>query len=536
MHLRVFITALALLCLLPSCARRQTQVAEADREQVLLEGVGYELVDLDPQLTTGTAAQTIATALFEGLVREDGHDLHPVPGVAQSWEIAPDLLHYRFHLRADARWSDGSPVTAADFAASWRRILTPSLGAENANLLFVLQGAEDFHRGRSSDFGGVGVRAADPRTLDVTLAHPAPYFLSLLCNMAWVPVPARIIARHGPLYTPGNPWARPGSLVGNGPFDLASWRTDQAVVVARSDTYWDRGRVRLSAIRFFPIDSVDAEERAFRAGQLHLTDTLPAGHLEAYRSAAPPVLRIDPYLATYFYRLNTRRPFLNDSRVRRALALAVDRQAIVRRILGGGQQPAGAFTPPGLAGYAPDPLLATDFARARSLLASAGHPGGAGLPEFELSLNTSENHQLIAEAIQESWRRELGVRVRILSQENKTLLAARSTGSYDILRSDWVADYADPTSFLNVWRGDSGNNLTGWADPRYDAFLHAADESRDPAARIQNWKAAEDILLTAAPIIPIYYYTHVFLIRPSVQGWHPTLLDHHPFQEVWLQP
>lgn len=531
--LRLRLLPWCLLPLLAACTR-ETRVQEGDRQGILNEGVGYELVDLDPQLTTGTAAQTIASALFEGLVREDGRNLHPVPGVAQSWDASPDGLHYTFHLRPDAKWSDGAPVTAGDFVQSWRRILTPTLGAENANLLFVLRGAEDFNRGRARDFSAVGVRADDPRTLSVTLAHPAPYFLSLLCTMAWLPVPVRVIAAHGPLYTPGSPWTRAGVLVGNGPFTLASWRPDEAVVVTKSATYWDRAHERLNGIRFYPIDSTDAEERAFRAGQLHLTDALPAGHLDAYRDASPPVLRIDPYLATYFYRLNVRRPFLSDARIRRALALAVDREAIVARILRGGQRPAAAFTPPGLSGYTPDPLLATDYAGARALLAAAGHPGGAGLPVFELSLNNSENHQLIAEAVAETWRRELGVRVRILSQENKTLLAARSTGSYDILRSDWVADYPDPTSFLNVWRSDSGNNLTGWADPRYDALLRAADDSSDPATRVRLWRQAEDELLTAAPIIPIYYYTHVFLIRPSVRGWYPNLLDHHPFQEVWL--
>ncbi|HEY3754752.1 MAG TPA: peptide ABC transporter substrate-binding protein [Opitutaceae bacterium] len=521
-------------CLLPSC-RHQTRVEQGDQTQTLHEGVGYELVTLDPQVTTGTAAQSIATALFEGLTREDGRDLHPVPGVADTWTVASDQLHYSFHLRPDARWSDGTPVTADDFVASWRRVLTPSFAAENANLLFVLRGAEAFYRGETTNFATVGVHAADARTLDVELAHPAPYFLALLSNMAWLPVPTKVIAAHGALYTPGNDWAKPGSLVGNGPFVLTSWQTDQDVVVTRSDTYWDHSHVRLNSIHFYPIDSVDTEERSFRAGQLHLTDALTAGHLDLYRNAKPPVLRIDPYLATYFYRINVRRPFLNDPRIRRALALAVDRTGIVKRVLRGGQQPAPAFTPPGIGGYNPEPVLATNYAEARALLAAAGHPHGVGLPVFELSLNTSENHQAIAEAVQEVWRRELGVEIRIEAQENKTLLAARSTGDYDILRSDWVADYADPTSFLNVFRGDSGNNLTGWSDAKYDALLKAAEKATTPEDRHSLWRHAEHELLTEAPIIPIYYYTHVFLIRPSVQGWYPTLLDHHPYQEVWLK-
>jgi oligopeptide transport system substrate-binding protein len=379
------------------------------------------------------------------------------------------------------------------------------------------------------------VAAIDPRTLRVTLEHPAAYFLALLCHMAWMPVPLRTIAAHGSVTRRGNPWTKAGSLVGNGPFTLERWQTDRAIVVRKSASYWDAARVRLTEIRFYPIDSVDAEEREFRAGQLHLTDSLAVSRVEAYRRDSPALLRVDPYLATYFYRINTQRPFLSDPRVRRALALAVDRRAIVEKLLRGGQAPADAFTPPGMAGYAPGVLLTTDFAAARALLAAAGHPNGAGLPTFQLSLNNSENHRLVAEAVQQGWLRELGVRVELHNQENKTMLAARRTGDYELMRADWVADYPDPSSFLQVWRGDSGNNYTGWSDSGYDAAMFAADRTSDPAERRELWRKAEATMLDAAPIIPIYFYTHVFLIRPSVHGWYPTLLDHHPYQEVWLE-
>ena len=518
------------------CGRPETVVAAGDRTQVLHRGVGYEVVDLDPQLVTSPAEQTVIAALFEGLVREDAQDLHPVPGVAASWQVSPDGLQYVFHLRPDAKWSDGRDVTAADFVASWHRMLTPSLAAENASLLYVLQGAESYHRGASTDFSTVGVAALDPHTLRVTLEHPAAYFLSLLCHMAWMPVPLPTIAAHGAVGQRGNPWTKAGTLVGNGPFTLQSWQPDRAIVVKKSPSYWDAAHVRLQAIHFYPIDSVDSEEREFRAGQLHLTDALPVSKVESYRRDSPGLLRIDPYWATYFYRINTRRPFLSDARVRRALALAVDRKAIAEKLLRGGQAPAGAFTPPGMAGYAPGELLPTDFAAARALLTAAGYPGGAGLPTFHLSLNNSENHRLVAEAVQQGWLRELGVHVELLSQENKTMLAARRTGDYELMRSDWVADYPDPSTFLNVWRGSSGNNYTGWSNADYDAWLFAADRTADPGARDQLWLKAERTLLDSAPLVPIYYYTHVFLLQPSVHGWYPNALDHHPYQDVWLAP
>jgi oligopeptide transport system substrate-binding protein len=322
--------------------------------------------------------------------------------------------------------------------------------------------------------------------------------------------------------------------VGNGPFTLVEWRAGQRIIVAKSPTYWDAAAVRLREIDFYPF-TVDAEERAFRAGQLHVTDALPPAKIDAYRRDASRLLRIDPLLGTYFYRLNLARPPLGDVRVRRALALAVDRQAIVEKILRGDQLPAPAFTPPGMAGYTPPAGLATDFATARRLLAEAGFPGGKGLPSLELLYNSSESHRAIAEAVQETWRRELGVEVRLVNMENNSVLDARRTGSFQLLRSSWSADYADPQNFLSLWTGDSGNNFTGWTDPAYDALLRQAELAPDPAPRFALLQQAETRLLEAAPIIPVYYYTHVFLLQPAVKGWPPTLLDHHPYKHVWLE-
>ena len=523
---------------LPSggCLRRETNVQRGDREQILHRGIGPDLSDLDPHLATGTSEYTVLSALLEGLVSEDPLDLHPVPGVAERWDISPDGLVYTFHLRPDARWSNGDPVTARDFIASFRRMLTPALGADYAPMLYALLNAEAYHQGRLADFAQVGLAAPDDHTLSVTLEHPIPYFLAMLNHTAWLPVPVATIARYGPVDRRGTPWARPGRFVGNGPFVLKSWRPNQAIVVEKSPTYWDAARVRLRAISFHSFDSGDAEERAFRAGQLHLTEAMPPAKIDAYRRDQPQLLRIDAYLGTYFYRLNVTRPFLNEPRVRRALALAVDRSAIVEHILRGGQTPAHAFTPPGIAGYQPPAGIPTDFAEARHLLEEAGYPGGRGLPVFELLFNTSESHQLVAEAIQEMWRRELGVEVRLVNEELKSTLDARRTGNFQILRSVWIGDYADPASFLGVWASSSGNNYTGWSSPDYDRLLDQAARTADPAARFAVLQRAEALLLKAAPFIPIHYYTHVFLIRPSVHGWYPTLLDHHPYKYVWLGP
>lgn len=532
----LFLVLAGLLAFAAGCARRATPVEQGNRDQILHRGIGAELTDFDPHLASGTTDHIVLSALFEGLVAEDPVDLHPVPGVAERWEVSADGLVYTFHLRADARWSNGDPVTSADFLASWQRVLTPSLGADYANLLYVVRDAEAFHRGETSDFGTVGFAAPSPSIVTITLARRTPYFLSLLQHWMWFPVHLPSIEASGAVYQRGNAWARPGKLVGNGPFTLTSWESGQRIVVTKSPTYWDAASVKLNAVHLYPFESVDAEERAFRAGQLHLTDAIPVAKIDRYRADEPELLRIDPYLGSYFYRIDTAKPFLADVRIRQALNLAVDREAIVTHILRGAQNVPVSLVPPGTGGYQPPAVLRTDFDAARALLAEAGYPGGQGAPTVELLFNTSENHRLIAEAIQEMWRRELGLDVTLLNMEFRTTLEARRSGNYQILRSSWIADYDDPTSFLDVWRSSSANNYTGWSDPAYDALLDEAAGLNEPAARFAVLRRAEERLLTAAPIIPIYGYTHAFLIQPSVQGWHPTLLDHHPYKAVSLRP
>jgi len=515
------------------CSRADSNVRAGDATQTLHRGIGPDLADLDPQLATHTADTSVLSALLEGLVSEDPVDLRPVPGVAERWRVSPDGLTYTFYLRPDARWSDGAPVTAADFIASWRRILTPSLGATTAGRLYIIQGAEAFNRGDAA-FSQVGLRAPDARTLAVSLEHAAPWFLSALSSPPWLPVPVATIAKHGDVALRGNPWAEPGRFVGNGPFALESWSRGQEIVVRKSPTYWDRDHVRLGAIHFHAFDSIDAEERAFRAGQLHVTETMPPDRIDAYRRDAPGLLHIDPLLGTYFIRVNVRRPGLNDSRIRTALAMAIDRSSIVEKVLRGGQRPAFSFVSPGLAGYAPEPVQRLDADGARRLLAEAGRAGGGGLPRFTLMYNNSEVHREVAEALQEMWRRELGIQVSIENQELKGTLEARRTGAYDMLLSSWIPDYEDPSAFLEIWRGDDADNFTGWSSADYDSLLFSAARTQEPQARSALYQRAERLLLADAPVIPLYHYTHAFLMRPSVKGWHPTDLDHHPYKGVWL--
>lgn len=516
------------------CAKRETDAVRGIREQVLHRGLSADPSGLDPHLITGLPEINVASALFEGLVGEDPVDGHPVPGVAERWDVSPDGLTYTFHLRANARWSNGEPVTAPDFVHSVRRVLTPRLGADNAALLFVLANAAEYYAGTLADFARVGVRASGARTLELTLAHPAPYLPTLLTHPVWYPVHLPALEQAGGADRRDSDWTRPGSLVGNGPFVLKVWRRGEIIIADKSPTYWDAAAVRLNSIHFHPAADVDGEERAFRAGQLHITESLPVSKVDSYRREHHDVLRISPFLDTYFYRLNTTRPGLDNPLVRRALAAAIDRWAIVEKVTRGGQQPARSLTPPGMGGYVPPDLLGFDPDRARRLLEEAGFPGGQGLPPVVILINSSANHRVIAEVVQQMWR-SLGLQVEIDNMEQSSLFAKRRALDYSVLRSEWAADFADPKSFLDVFRGGSNNNHTGWSSAAYDRLLSAADHTADPAARHELLQQAETVLLGEMPVIPLYYFTNVRLVHPAVRGWHNLPLDRHPYKHVWLE-
>ncbi|MDR1789648.1 MAG: peptide ABC transporter substrate-binding protein [Opitutaceae bacterium] len=522
-----------LAALLPAACSRPANVETGNATRTLHRGIGPEPSSLDPHLATQAGDYAVLSALFEGLVAEDPVDLHPVPGAAESWSVSPDGLVWIFRIRGNARWSNGAPLAAADFAASWRRVLSPALASENAGLLFVLKNAAAYHRGELADFSRVGVAAPDARTLRVTLEHPVPWFPRLLQHWAWWPVHLPSIARNGPVDSRANNWAVPATLVCNGPFTLKQHRPGQRVIVEKNPLHWDAPSVRLDAIHFHPIADLHAEHRAYLSGQLHLTEGIPPAKIPASRRERPAELRTDPLLGVYFYRVNTADPRLSNRLFRRALNLAVPRAAITGKLLRAGERPASAFVPADLPGHKPPPGVATDYALARALLAESGVPAGTPV---EILYNTSDNHRAIAEVIQETWRRELRLDVTLRNMENKSVLEARAAGAYQLLRSSWIADYLDPMSFLEVFRGDSPNNHTGWRDPAYDALLDRAARETDPAARDRLYQEAEQLLLAASPVLPIHTHVHAYLKHPAVRGWHPTLLDHHPYKAVSLDP
>jgi oligopeptide transport system substrate-binding protein len=537
MPLRI-LAALTLLLTLPfaGCRPRETAVEAARHSRTLLVGNGAEPADLDPHIAVAFTDATLLVALFEGLTVIDEATSQALPGAATSWEISPDGLTYTFHLRPDGAWSNGAPVTAEDFVFSIERILSPKLASDYAYLLDVLAGAADYTAGKLTDFTQVGAKALDARTLQLTLARPTPYLLSLTAHQAWYPVHPASVRQHGDVHARGTGWTRPGALVGNGPFVLAEWRPDQHILVTKNPRYHGAAQNQIDAVRFFPVADPGVDERAFRAGQLHLTyDVLP-DRLDAWRREAPAQLRVDPFLEVFYVRFNTTRAPFTDVRVRRALALAIDREAIAGPVMRGSRAPARAFVPPGTAGYTSTAAVPTDFAAARQLLAEAGYPNGRGFPKIEVKMNADPVNTKVFEAFQQMWRRELGIECTLATMDFRVYIDTMQPLGFEVLRSRWVGDFNDPATFTDLFTSTSGNNNTGWKNPAYDRLIAAAASEQDTARRFELLRQAEAILIAEVPATPVFFGARTYLIHPDVQGWVPALLGIHRYQTIRLAP
>ncbi|MDO8542533.1 MAG: peptide ABC transporter substrate-binding protein [Opitutaceae bacterium] len=529
-----FVFGLCLL-LLPACTKRETDVEAGIRTQTLLIGNGVEPVSLDPHVTSSLNDACIFMALFEGLTALDEQTTRAVPAVAERWDVSPDGLVYTFQLRPSARWSNGDSVTASDFAFAFQRILKPEFGARYAYMLHPIKNAEAFNTGKIRDFSAVGVAAVDAHTLRLTLERPTPHLPALAAHMTWLPLHRPTLEKLRAVDNRTAPWARPGTLVGNGPFTLAEWRADVHVVVQKNPRYWDAARNRLERIVFLPTEKTEVEELNFRAGQTHVTFGLPTAKIAVYREREPARLRLEPLFDTFFLRFNVTKAPCDNQKVRRALALAIDRTGIVRAVFADSRRPAGHLTPPDCGGYNVRARVPTDFATARRLLAEAGFPAGRGLLEVEIQTNNTAERRRIAEVIQETWRRELGVRSTIASMEGRVSAQYQRTLDYSVAIGDWVADIADPVNFLEVYLGKGGNNWTGWSNPEYDRLIAEAARTLDPERRFEFFQQAEALLLEEAPIAPLFFGAQTYLIHPAVKGWVPAPLWVRRYQYVWLE-
>lgn len=503
-----------------------SSTAAADAADTLLRrGNGPDVETLDPQQVRSVAAGNVVRDLYEGLLSE-APDGTLIPGVAERWDVSEDGLVYRFHLRDNARWSNGDAVTAADFVAGLRRSVDPATASPSAQLLTPIAQAAAVIGGRQPP-SALGVQALDAQTLQIELQAPTPYLLALLVNPAAYPLHGAAAGRTQP-------------AVVNGAYQLQAWVLQSHVELRRNPYYWNHAATRIDRVQHIVTEDLGSEFQRFRAGELDISEQVPAAQIAAMAPALRAQLRVADYLGIYYYGFNLSRPPFDKPELRRALSLAVDRDVIVRKVLASGERPAYAWLPSGIAGAGSAPLPAwaqwsreQRLAEARRLYARAGYSAARPL-RTEILYNTHDYHQKIAVVIAAMWKQFLGVETRLRNEETKVFLQSRrERRRTQIFRGSWVSDYDDASSFLDLLGGANPRNDTGYLSARYDGLLATAARSAGDA-RAQALQQAQQQMLEDAPVIPIYFYVTKHLVSPRVRGWQDNALDHHYSRDLSL--
>lgn len=491
------------------------QLAE---KQTLVRNNGSEVQSLDPHKIEGVPESNINRDLFEGLLISDV-DGKPSPGVAEKWENK-DFKVWTFHLRKDAKWSDGTPVTAQDFVYSWQRLANPNTASPYASYLQYghIVNIDDIIAGKKP-ITDLGVKALDDHTFEVTLSEPVPYFYKLLVHSSVSPVPRAAVEKFG------EKWTQPANIITNGAYKLKDWVVNERIVLERNANYWDNAKTIINQVTYLPISSEVTDVNRYRSGEIDMTyNNMPIELFQKLKKEIPNEVHVDPYLCTYYYEINNQKAPFNDVRVRTALKLALDRDIIVNKVKNQGDLPAYSFTPPYTDGaklVEPEWFKWSQEKRneeAKKLLAEAGYTAEKPLT-FDLLYNTSDLHKKLAIAAASIWKKNLGANVKLENQEWKTFLDTRHQGNYDVSRAGWCADYNEPTSFLNMVLSDSSNNTVHYKSPVFDKLIADTLKVTDEAQRSELYSKAEQQLDKDSAIVPVYYYVNARLVKPWVGGY-----------------
>ena len=511
---------------LSGCSRSHTGTpagGEAHDTSVLLRGLGAEPDSLDPQKARADEAQRVLRDICEGLTTLDKSGA-AAPGIAASWEVSPDGKTYTFHLRHDAKWSNGEPVVAADFVGGLRRLVEPDTASQYAEVVDVIVNTGDIVAGRKPP-ESLGVSAPDAYTVIVNLNNPAPYLPGLLAHPSTCPVEPVALSNDKDAY------ARPGNLPSDGPFVLSQWVHGSYISLTRNRYYWNDAATRLDGVKYLITTDENAELTLYRADQLDITDVIPRAQYGWIRAHLEDQLHIAPELGVYFYGFDLQRaPFNGDARVRRALAMSIDREKLAQLVLRSGEMPAYGWIPPGVTDYtsqSPDYrslTMAQRIAEARKLYAAAGYSAAKPL-RFELRYNTEEIHTELAIAIASMWQQALGAQVTLRGEEFRSLMQDIDQGDVQMFRSSWIGDYNDAYTFAQYFKGGFGVNLTHYSNPAYDSLLTRAAAEVDPAKRRGYLEQAEQVMLQDQPVIPVYFYVSKHLVKPRVTGWYSDIMN-----------
>jgi oligopeptide transport system substrate-binding protein len=472
--------------------------------------LGTEPPSLDWSLATDGVSFNVIANLMVGLT-EFTKDLKPAPAIARSWEIADGGKRIMFHLRDDVLWSDGQKVRAQDFEYAWKRLLNPKTASEYAYILFDVVNAQEYHESKLADAGEVGVKALDDVRLEVKLRHPASYFLSLTTFEVTFPQRQDIVERFQ------SRWTDPEHIVTNGPFTLASWKHENEIQLRANPNYF-LGKPVMDRITMFMVNEKTTAVAMYEQGQLDFIDNRSIPTLEKKRLAKQRGFRNVPQLRGYYYGFATDRKPFDDPRVRKAFAMAIDRETFPK-ILQGGEKPASSWIPPGMLAHNSKIGVHFNPPEARRLLREAGYPDGKGLPRIVLAYNTEEDHKLVAEAVQSMWQRNLSVVVSLDNQEWKVYLKKLQNDPPHVFRLGWGADYPDPDNFMKLFTAHSGNNNTRWKNPRYDQLLELAARELDSKNRVKLYDEAQRILVESdLPIVPLFWTSESTLLNPRFTG------------------
>jgi oligopeptide transport system substrate-binding protein len=512
------------------CSQHTDVAKSGSRALELTRGISGEPASLDPAAATDNFSSQVIQDLYEGLTRESSSG-EVVPGVASSWDVDLTGTKYTFHLRPNARWSNGNHVVASEFVTSWQRVLSPKQGSAVSGELRLLKGAAAIISGKLPP-STLGVVAQGSDVLIVNLEKPAPYFPQLLAHSAAFPIYSDFSARsHSAI-----------SWVSNGPFVLSRWLPGTTIELQRNAAYWDRTNVQLDRVNYQIAPDQNSQFAAYRAGQLDMTDTVPSNAIESLRKQHPQELVVAPLLATAYYGLNLDAPQLHGNlKLRKALSMAIDRRRLVAS-LALGQSPAFGLVPPGTWNYEPqqwnwESLSDTDrIAEARRLYAEAGFSGVTQI-HLRLLFNSSSSIKQTAILVAAMWKEALGVDTILTDEEFRVFLESRhDKHKWDVVRLAWTADYNDASSFLDNFRADSSNNDTGYSNPLFDKFLDEAANTPDSSIRRGLLVSAERSLLDDYPIIPLYFFVSKRLVKPYVLGVKPNALDRVGSKELSLLP
>ncbi|RUA06046.1 MAG: peptide ABC transporter substrate-binding protein [Fusobacteria bacterium] len=535
----MYLVSVLLILLLTACGGNSDEKKVKEVEQVLRFNLDSDPPSIDPQLTTDSSGGMIVNNTFEGLMRNDANGV-PQPAMAESVDVSKDQTVYTFHLRDNIKWSDGKPVTAGDFKYAWMRGLDPKVASEYAYQLFYIKGGRAYFKGEGKA-EDVGLEVLDDKTLKVTLEAPTPYFLNLVTFFTYMPVRKDVVEKKP------EGWAKdPKITVSNGPFVVSEYVMNDKIILTPNKYYWRADEVKLKKLVLTMIIEGSTVLTAYDNDELDVVSgQIPTQEIQR-RQVEDPTFISMPYLGTYYYLFNVDREPTNDINMRKALSLAIDRENIVNDIVKGGQEPATGFVPTGLVDSKGNDfkITAGDYGMStkanvelaqeylKKYMDANGYKDPSEIPEIELMYNTSESHKAVAEAIQQMWKKNLGLKIRLANQEWAVFKSTRSQGNFQIMRSVWLGDYNDPMTFLDMWTSYSGNNNAQWRAtkdgkfPENAEFTKLIEESKLVSGEERDEKlyAAEKILMDNTIIAPIYYYTGIVLMKDRVKGWERDIL------------